>query len=152
MAQSKREAYIKACIQLHGLPYLWGGKGFSWEPYAGRDCSGFATERLHSVGGPDLRDGYNADKLHREFGFIPEANFVLAPGDLVFWGTMDGVATHVMVALGVGSLLIGSAGGDHTTVTQLIASQQQAKVMLWNGPGSMPGLIGYGRFPWLSTD
>lgn len=146
---SKRAMFIQKCIELHGLPYLWGGKGFPSEPYAGRDCSGFVTERAWAVGCPDKRADFNCAKL---WGTLPNINAnALVPGDLVMWGDDSGNAHHVMVHLGIEDLVIGSAGGDHTTTTAVMAAQQKARVQVWNSLPNVAGfrLLGYCSFNWL---
>lgn len=148
---TRREMFIKAGLELMGLPYLWDGKGLPGEPYRGRDCSGFVTERLYAVGGPDMRLAWNTQALWDK---LPGPNGPVFPGDLALYETPGGSICHVMVVLGVGDLVFGSAGGDHTTISQGDAMKRGARVQLWESHdpwhASLP-FAGYRRFPWLDA-
>jgi murein DD-endopeptidase len=95
-------------------PYVWAGK----DPSTGLDCSGFVTEGLFHVGGPDWRKTHNTDRLWAECQRI-ELDQV-RPGDAVlYWGahsTGPRDVSHVMLALDWG-LVIGQAYGGTNNVS-----------------------------------
>lgn len=84
---SHRVLFLKAVEAKLGKPVLWGAKGDH-----AYDCSGSVTASLKEIGGPDLRATDNAHALHeksRELG-APATEHPL-PGDLVFYGVLEGV-------------------------------------------------------------
>lgn len=157
------EALIKAVVELYGLPYLWDGKGFDtsenygWNdqpltpaPYLGVDCSGTQTLALLRAGGPDLRLIFNAARMAVDplLVSIPEGS--QRPGDLALYARPDGVVHHVMAVL-YGGLVIGSAGGDETTLTKAAALARGAGVQVWSHRDYMQGFIGtYRRWQWAA--
>lgn len=84
---------VETAMQLHGIPYLWGGnstKGF--------DCSGFTQTvyRAHAYQLP--RDASQQVNTGEEI--VPDENFTnLEPGDLIFFGPENRI-THVGISLG----------------------------------------------------
>lgn len=148
---TRREALMKAALEMMGMPYLWDGKGFAGEPYHGRDCSGFVTSAQLQAGGPDWRDSHNAEGLYDACGQISGP---LLAGDLVFYRrSSDGAVHHVMMWLGVGELVFGSAGGDPsvTTLRAAITHVPAAKVQIWESKDFMSGFCGARRLPWLDS-
>ena len=106
---------------LVGTPYRWGGD----DAVGGFDCSGLMIELLKSVG--VLPQGFDATSqgLRQHFPAVSpqDAKF----GDLVFFGTSAGGATHVGLYLGSG-LMLEAGGGDATTTTLERAATQNAFV------------------------
>ena len=148
-----RAEFLFQVLELHRLPYLWCGKGFTpaeatrlglpIPTYDGRDCSGVVTCALRAAGGPDWRATHNADTLHDELA-APDAGAEL-PGDLCLYGT-PGHGTHVMVLLAL-DLVIGASGGGSTTTTLTRALEQGASVRVHRRHLYRRDFIGFRRLP-----
>jgi cell wall-associated NlpC family hydrolase len=148
---TNREAFLKAALGKIRMPYLWDGKLLPQEPQ-GVDCSGLITASLFEAGGPDLRADWNTQRMFDDW---PSPMMLVGPavlpGDLVLYGNQaTGKVWHVMIALGIGELVFGAAGGDHTTTTIEIAEKIGASVQLWVSKDAMVGFVGYRRIPWVN--
>ncbi|EKE08007.1 MAG: NLP/P60 [uncultured bacterium] len=106
--------------QFLGIPYVWGGRSSF-----GYDCSGF-VQMLYQWAGMHLpRDSHMqcADKRGRK-AVLEE----LGLGDLIFWGTSDGVIKHVGMYLEKDSFIHTSSreGKPFLRISQLSDAE-------WNG-------------------
>jgi len=145
---TNREKFIKVALSKMGAWYQWDGKGPDVF-----DCSGLVAFALKEAGGPDVRDTFNAQKMWDSWP-LPSmmTGAGVMPGDLCLYGDMaTGRIWHVMLAVGVGGLVFGAAGGDHTTTSIAEAQRRGARVQLWESKDSMSGFAGYRRIPWVNS-
>lgn len=126
------------CIDQAGKPVLWDAKGDYYYDAAGVkvflpagqhvfDCSGLVTSGVKAVGGQDLRDVYNAQKMadtapQLDLGDAP-------PGSLGFYGADWQHVNHVVVAL-AGGHLVSADGATHAirSLSDAIAKGCQVRV------------------------
>lgn len=88
----KLSGVLKEAHTMIGIPYSWGGN----TPEEGLDCSGFVRYVYGRAAGimlPRL-----SSQISRKGKPVAEAN--LHPGDLVFFNTRRGTATHVGIYVG----------------------------------------------------
>jgi cell wall-associated NlpC family hydrolase len=86
------DSIVQEALEMIGIPYKWGGNN----PEEGLDCSGFVRYVYRQVTGM---------LLPRESAQISKTGDVIAqsdlhPGDLVFFNTRRGQATHVGIYMG----------------------------------------------------
>jgi murein DD-endopeptidase len=129
-----RETFLAAVCALEGVAYRWGGKG-----PRGIDCSGLVTWALKVLGGPDLRQTHNSDRLWLELPELVEPQ----AGDLAFYGSKND-PSHVVVCLGgPHDAIIGANGGGRETTTLERADAQKACVKRKPTTKYRPDLLGY---------
>jgi cell wall-associated NlpC family hydrolase len=91
-AGAKLAGVVKKAETMVGIPYLWGGN----TPEEGLDCSGFVRYVYQKVTGmllPRL-----SAQISKKGSAIAQSD--LHPGDLVFFNTSRGEATHVGIYVG----------------------------------------------------
>jgi cell wall-associated NlpC family hydrolase len=91
-AGAKLAGVVKKAETMVGIPYLWGGN----TPEEGLDCSGFVRYVYQKVTGmllPRL-----SAQISKKGSAIAQPD--LHPGDLVFFNTSRGEATHVGIYVG----------------------------------------------------
>jgi len=91
-AGAKLAGVVKKAETMVGIPYLWGGN----TPEEGLDCSGFVRYVFQKVTGMLLPR--RSAEISRKGSAV--AQFDLHPGDLVFFNTRRGEATHVGIYAG----------------------------------------------------
>lgn len=96
--------------QFVGVPYVWGG-----ESSRGFDCSGFVQFTYAHFGVYLPRDSYSQYNVGSS---ISQSD--LLPGDLVFFDTDGGGASHVGIYVGGGSFI--NAAGSHVQIDSLWTS------------------------------
>ena len=97
-----------------GVPYKWGGN----EAETGLDCSGFVRAVYQQVTGvvlPRTSDRQAAATQNIEPGD-------LAPGDLVFFNTMQQSFSHVGIYIGNGKFVHSPRAGDRIKLDHLSSS------------------------------
>lgn len=103
--ESESNSIIQKALSLQGIPYVFGGislKGF--------DCSGF-TKYVYSGTGISL-----ARSSFAQFASgAAVSRSQLQPGDLVFFSTYAGGASHVGIYIGGGQFVHASNSGVRTT-------------------------------------
>lgn len=123
---TEREAlgqkFIKYAWSLMGLPYHWGGD----DPMEGFDCSGLVIECLKGVGLYPRNKDETADDLFRRYS-KNTYNYKTVPC-LIFW-FKDGKVRHVAIYIG-DDCFIEAGGGDGSTISEEVASAQNAFVRL----------------------
>lgn len=100
-------AYARKFI---GVPYAWGG-----ESVHGFDCSGLVQFAFGHFGVGLPRDSYSQFNVGSS---VSESN--LMPGDLVFFDTDGGGASHVGIYVGGGTFI--NAAGSHVQIDSLYSS------------------------------
>lgn len=97
-----------------GVPYKWGGN----EAETGLDCSGFVRAVYQQITGVVLprTSDRQAAATHR----IDAGN--LAPGDLVFFNTMQQNFSHVGIYIGNGKFVHAPRAGDRIKLDHLWSS------------------------------
>ncbi|WP_426747238.1 NlpC/P60 family protein [Myxococcus faecalis] len=149
MSASPRARFVAFVLSQIGAPYRWGAKGERDTRTGQRsfDCSGLVTAALRHVGGPDLRDTHNTDRLWADFQPVGLAGELL-PGDLVLYhhhkDRRD--AEHVMVHVGAG-VVVGASGGGSSTRTLEDAARADARVKVYDSMHYRAGLMGFRRLP-----
>ena len=102
-----------------GVPYKWGGN----EAETGLDCSGFVRAVYQQVTGvvlPRTSDRQAAATQNIEPGD-------LAPGDLVFFNTMQQAFSHVGIYIGNGKFVHSPRTGDRIKLDHLSSSYWQPR-------------------------
>ena len=116
-----RETAEKYAWCFVGLPYRWGGD----DPMTGFDCSGLCIEVLKSVGVLSRGGDWTAQGLYniwKNSGLLTKSK----SGCLVFWKSKGGSRiVHVEYCIGEG-LTIGASGGGSRTISETVASVQNA--------------------------
>ena len=109
----KADLFIAYAMTYVGIPYRWGG---SYRD-EGFDCSGFMQTLLAAVNLDPFGD-QTAQDLRAHFKdngrVVPREQAGL--GDLVFYGPVTTIATHVGMGLGFGMLIEAAGGGPHDSV------------------------------------
>jgi cell wall-associated NlpC family hydrolase len=101
-------------MTLIGVPYRWGGN----DPDSGLDCSGFVRYVYRKATGK---------LLPRQSAQISKTGSAIAkpdlhPGDLVFFNTPRGTATHVGIYVGKQKFVHAPATGSSIRVESLSAN------------------------------
>jgi cell wall-associated NlpC family hydrolase len=117
----KINLYLEIMWKKYGLLYRWGSKG----PVT-YDCSGVVSEALKSVGYLRTDCCLTAQAIFETLS-KSEWSEKLQKGSVVFFGKSLIEITHVGIAINEQSY-IGASSGDHTTVDDSIAIQQNAYV------------------------
>ncbi len=130
---AKRFAYTGWALNRIGRPVLLSAKGDYFVDARGQvvrlpedtayDCSGLCTSGIKAMGGPDLRDTWNAQKFHDELPVIETPE----PGDFGCYGVDGGHVIHVVIALAGGHVL--SADGATSSIRTL-ADARRAGAMV----------------------
>jgi D-gamma-glutamyl-meso-diaminopimelic acid endopeptidase CwlS len=115
-----------------GTYYKWGG-----DDPSGFDCSGFVIEILKSVGAFPRQGDATAAGLFARYARANEPDL----GNLVFYGTSNGVVKHVEFCLGKG-LAIGASGGGSRCTNNAMAIQLNAYIKI-RPIKSRIGILGY---------
>lgn len=102
---------VDAALGMIGIPYRWGGN----TPQQGLDCSGFVRFVYQQVA---------KVALPRESAQISKAGSKVAqsdlhPGDLVFFNTRRGQATHVGIYMGNEQFIHAPTQGSHVRVDSM---------------------------------
>jgi cell wall-associated NlpC family hydrolase len=119
-----------------GVPYKWGGN----EAETGLDCSGFVRAVYQQVTGvvlPRTSDRQAAATQNIEPGD-------LAPGDLVFFNTMQQSFSHVGIYIGNGKFVHSPRAGDRIKLDHLSSSYWKPR---FDGARRVayPGALGVAR-------
>jgi cell wall-associated NlpC family hydrolase len=94
-----------------GIPYRWGGN----DPEEGLDCSGFVRYVYHKATGMLLPR--QSAQISKEGSAVAQP--ALHPGDLVFFNTSRGRATHVGIYLGDEQFIHAPATGSFIRVESM---------------------------------
>lgn len=105
-----RQALVKEAYQHLGKAYVWGAKGPNTF-----DCSGlthyiYAKVTGHEIGGWTGDQQYSGTQIP-----VSEAQ----PGDLLFWGALTSVTSHVAIYIGNGQYIHAPQPGDVVKITNL---------------------------------
>lgn len=105
-AVGKAKTVVATAQRYKGLPYVWGGGGYSGPTGGGFDCSGLVMASFHRAG-VDLprpaRAQYQHTKSKRIKGGFQKSRY--RPGDLLFYGSSASAIHHVAIVAGGGKLL-----------------------------------------------
>ena len=123
------------------VPYRWGGHTTS-----GFDCSGAVVAAYIAAGMmPEKQRGqFNAPDLYHSLSSVPIRAF-LKPGDAVFYGSLLGGVSHVMMYVG-DDKVCGATGGGPKTLTKQDAIDRDARVKTVS-IDYRSDIRGYGRAP-----
>lgn len=115
------KAYALAMLM---TPYEYGGD----DPMSGFDCSGMVCELLRAAGVVPFNFRTNAQGL---FNLLKSTSAATLPtlGAIAFFGKSVNEITHVAFCLDA-TTMIEAGGGNSTTVSEVIASGQNAFVRL----------------------
>lgn len=115
------KAYALAMLM---TPYEFGGD----DPMSGFDCSGFVCELLRSSGLVPYNFRTNAQGL---YNLLRPTAHVAPPslGAIAFFGKGPNEITHVAFCLDE-TTMVEAGGGNSTTVSEVVASGQNAFVRL----------------------
>ncbi|MBN2404541.1 MAG: C40 family peptidase [Coriobacteriia bacterium] len=109
-----RSDVVAIAMQYLGVPYVWGGSSPS-----GFDCSGLSVYVYNQVGVSLPRTSYSQYKVGQHID--ADRLDLLAPGDLVFFGT-DGDPSrvhHVGIYVGSGNFIHAPQTGDVVKISSL---------------------------------
>lgn len=145
----RRRAVYEA-VQLHGVPYFWGGNDPAKD--GGLDCSGLVLLAWRRAG-VDI-DDRTAQSIRASMIVVPSSSF-LRPGDVAFYGTTPDRASHVVLVLNAGgTLVIGANGGSSIKPNETRSDYQTRMKRLGaavrietRGATYRPELLGFGRAP-----
>lgn len=105
---------VGQAMTLIGVPYRWGGN----DPDSGLDCSGFVRYVYHKATGKLLPR--QSAQISKTGSAISKPD--LHPGDLVFFNTPRGTATHVGIYVGKQKFVHAPATGSSIRVESLSAN------------------------------
>ena len=120
MSIQGRDAFISAMKQEIGEPYIW----------AKHDCSETVSKCLRVAGETILDSESSAAGLYNKYKDKKVERLQAPPGSLYFYGDDANHITHVMAVCAhwdsAGIVLIGTRGGDNTTLTPEDAARRRA--------------------------
>ncbi|MFM0151223.1 C40 family peptidase [Paraburkholderia sediminicola] len=105
---------VGQAMTLIGVPYRWGGN----DPDSGLDCSGFVRYVYRKATGRLLPR--QSAQISKKGNAIAKPD--LHPGDLVFFNTPRGTATHVGIYVGKQKFIHAPATGSSIRVESLSAN------------------------------
>lgn len=143
----RRAEFLRVAKEQLGKPYIWGANGPD-----SFDCSGLVLHAYRAAGAggvPDMKCTGLVDLCRIQGALTPvrTADLPMAeilPGSLLFYGRAVDAASHVMIAIGDGSV-IGASGGGRGTVRPVSG----ACVKYQPKPDYRPDLVAVGELPFF---
>lgn len=147
---NKVDKFYEWCLKQEGCPYVWptaenkySGKGLAGALFPDSfDCSGLVTAAMHAVGGPDWRADHNCNAIFAATEDTKEPE----KGDFVLYGVGRNMLTHIMIWAGDGRVF-GSSGGNHYTVSPVLAMKIGARVRFHGSHLYRPDFVGFKKNP-----